>query len=345
MKDYYEARQYISLSSLAFDVIEHDKDEFMTKPSRQGFINLIIDSFAEDAQASIDVAVEREEERLPRELSAVPDSETKSAILSTLSEAYRKDLVQQISEYPKEQQFRFQLSERNYETRNQWTDVNGYYGGHPSRYYSALLEEYARKSYYEREAIALRGMINLIQMSIDTSKLLLLTLRGDATRKYEVRPYAVCPDANYNFHYLAGYSKTSKTDSPGKIVSFRLSRINSIEIRHSRSGKLTAEQRNEIQKKIETVGVQFLLHSPEFIRVKLTESGIRKYETQILMRPPVTIKQACGDGTWIYSFDCTPLQAEYYFFKFGADAEILAPEELRKRFLNGYLRAVDVYIS
>ena len=51
MKDYYEARQYISLSSLAYDVIEHDKDEFMTKPSRQGFINRIIESFAEDAQA------------------------------------------------------------------------------------------------------------------------------------------------------------------------------------------------------------------------------------------------------------------------------------------------------
>lgn len=344
MKDYYEARQYISLSSLAYDVIEHDKDEFMTKPSRQGFINRIIESFAEDAQASIDLAVEEETERLTRELAAISDSKAKTTIIRTLAEAYRNDLVQHFAEYPKEQQFRFQLNERNYEARLQWTDVNGYYGGHPSRYYSAVLEEYARKSYYERETIALRSLIDQIQMCIDTAKLILITLQNADNRKYEIRPYAILPDANHNFHYLVGYSKISKSDYPERIVSFRLSRIGSIEIRHSRSGRITAEQRAEISKKIESVGVQFLLQDPEFIRVKLTESGVRKYETQILMRPPVQIKQPCDDGSWIYTFDCTPLQAEYYFFKFGADAEVLAPESLRKRFLSGYLRAVDVYM-
>ena len=344
MKDYYEARQYISLSSLAYDVIEADKNEFMAKPSRQGFINLIIETFAEDAQASIDVAVGREEERLNRELSAIPDSKTKAFILSTLVEAYRKELIKHITEYPKEQQFRFQLSERNFETRMQWTDVNGYYGGHPSRYYSALLEEYARKSYYERESIALRKTLNQIQLYIDTSKLLVLTLRGAEAIRYEVRPYAIIPDSLQNFHYLVGYSKKSNSDDPEKFVSFRISRILSLEPRYSRSGRITAEQRNAIIEKLHTVGVQFLLQNPEFIRVRLTEKGTKKYESQIHLRPPASIIQPCDDGTWIYTFDCTQLQAEYYFFKFGEDAEVLAPESLRSRFLNGYLRAVDIYM-
>ena len=344
MKEYYNARQHIRLSSLAYDIVEADKYEFMSSPSRQGFINQIIESFADDAQASIDTAVSRYRDRLEQELAGAVEGKAKTAVLAALTDAYCDELIQHFTDYPKDHSFKFQLNERNFLARMSWTDIHGYYGGHPSRYYSAMLEEYARKSYFERESIALKKLIDQIQLYIDSSKLIVITLGRNETQKFEVRPYAILPDSLSSFHYLVGFAKPSNSDIPEKIFSCRISRIKSVEPRNSRSGKITADQKNLINERIQTVGLQFLLHDPEFIRVKLTESGIKKYESQVHLRPPASIKQSCDDGTWIYSFDCTQRQAELYFFKFGADAEILAPDALRKRFLEKYLRAVDQYM-
>ena len=44
-----------------------------------------------------------------------------------------------------------------------------------------------------------------------------------------------------------------------------------------------------------------------------------------------------------YVFYCTQQQAEYYFFKFGKDAEILEPATLRSRFQKLYLEAAGKY--
>ena len=85
MKEYYDQRQHISLSQLAFDIIEQDKYEFMTQPSRQGLINLIIEAFADKSNADIDKAVIRYKEKLSGDLAQIPESKTKADIISTLS--------------------------------------------------------------------------------------------------------------------------------------------------------------------------------------------------------------------------------------------------------------------
>ena len=80
--------------------------------------------------------------------------------------------------------------------------------------------------------------------------------------------------------------------------------------------------------------------SDEQILVRLTEDGVRKYQSQIYLRPSCS-RAITGEGD--YSFFCTPRQAEYYFFKFGKDAEILSPPGLRERFLSLYADALKTY--
>ena len=106
------------------------------------------------------------------------------------------------------------------------------------------------------------------------------------------------------------------------------------------SGHISKQEADRIQKDIANRNVQFLAGSDEQILVRLTEDGVRKYQSQIYLRPSCS-QAITGEGD--YSFFCTPRQAEYYFFKFGKDAEILSPPGLRERFLSLYADALKTY--
>ncbi len=75
------------------------------------------------------------------------------------------------------------------------------------------------------------------------------------------------------------------------------------------------------------------------IYVKLTKAGVNKYHRQTHLRPSLVREQEDG----VYVFKCTTVQAEFYFFKFGKDAEILFPIDLRERFESMYKDAANIY--
>lgn len=76
------------------------------------------------------------------------------------------------------------------------------------------------------------------------------------------------------------------------------------------------------------------------IHVRFTKAGVYKYRRQTHLRPPLVREQ---DD--VYVFRCTTAQAEFYFFKFGRDAEILLPVDLRERFKSMYEAAANTYIN
>lgn len=345
MNNYYDSRQHLTLSQLAFDTIENDKYEFMEKPSRQGLINQIIETLSNSSSASIDASVLRYNSQLISDLSHIPESNTKSAIISSLTEKYRIDLVRRMTEYPGGRSFKFQLNKQNYEALSHWTDENGYYGGHPAKFYKAILEEYARKSYYEREEIVLSKLISDIELHIAASKLIVINLCGPKNRCFEVRPFSISSDPLKSYHYLIGYSKEVTPQASENIASFRISRISSVRTSSSRSGRITAEQKKAITTKIQNVGIQFLTQSSEIIRIRLTASGKRDLENQAHLRPNIVDVEKENGDTWVYTFDCSQLQAEYYFFKFGSKAEVLEPVSLRNRFVYLFESSVNIYKS
>ena len=89
---------------------------------------------------------------------------------------------------------------------------------------------------------------------------------------------------------------------------------------------------------IQKRGVQFLLSEDDTISVRLTEKGVEMYHRQIHLRP--SAPKIEGD---IYIFSCSLSQAEFYFFKFGAEAEMISPPELVEIFRNKYEKAYKLY--
>lgn len=341
MKEYYEARQHLNLSQFAYDIIEFDKGEFLQTPSRDRIINMILTSFREDADAAIGNAAERYREHLTQQLASIPNDATKTAVIEKLVSSYCGELQTKALSYPKERAFKTHLNEENYQAKDDWRDVGGYYNDNVGRYLKAVIEEYARKPYYEREFILLRGMVDTIETAISAHRLLNITLRSG--NRFEVKPYCICGDSGYNYHYLVGYARKDGVVAEDHTASFRLSRIVDIRFSHARTGKITKLQETEIKKHLHDVGVQFMLQEPEIIQIKLTAQGKKMYDSQAHLRPCFVRQTPCGDSSWILEFNCTQMQAEFYFFKFGAFAKVLAPEELAERMKQNYSSAVAQY--
>lgn len=341
MSSYYEARQHLNLSEYALNIIENDKDIFLDKPSRERMLNIIFSMYRDYADASIRTACERYREQLEMQTGAVPDSSTKADTISALVKSYRADLIKKSTAYPREHTFKFQLDRENYKYMADWRDTEEAYGEYGCRYIKAVLEEYARKPYVEREAIICRNLIETVNACVESHLALTVTLNNGV--RYEIRPYGVFVDRGNNYHYLVGYSRKAREQEADKPSSFRISNIRDYKLYYGRSGKITQLQSKELERRINSAGVQFLLQETDMICIKLTKRGKSMYESQLHLRPPFVKRKENLDGTWTYEFYCTKRQTQVYFFKFGAEAEVLNPTDLRLLFASQYKKAVEHY--
>lgn len=339
--EYYEARQHLNLSQLAYDVVELDKYALQGKPSFTKAINHIFEMYRDTADAAIDLACGRYVDSLKDELASIPENPEKETIIQTLRDTYRKRLIRTANSYPRGRSFKVQLYRENFAFISEWHDTEAAYDHTAGRFIKAVIEEYARKPLAERESILFRDFIDLANDCIRTEKAILVTLKNNY--RYEVRPFRVCRDTGNNFNYLVGYAKLAGAESETEcLVSYRISNIKAFK-KTGKSGHLTESRKRDAEGKLQTVGVQFLLQEPETIQIKLTPHGSGMYDRQAHLRPSFDSRQQTEDGLWLYEFSCTPMQIYFYFFKFGADAEVLSPPELRGRFLEQYKKAIVIY--
>lgn len=347
--EYQEARQHLSLSAAAWAVLQDDRQDFGGGRSWAGILNYVFAVYRDKADASVSVAVSRRREQLEEQLGGVVSPAARDAVLDRLMEAYAGELAKKaMSNGAVAQQkevFKFRLDRDNYAFREQWLDSPDaqYYGGRFSRYLRAVLEEYAAKTVYQREAIYFDPQMRLIQASAANGELLRIRLKKGSS--FEVRPYGVLGDRQETYHYLVGLSRPDGTREPEKEYNFRLSNIVKLDVSFRRSGHLTKEERTDIESSIRGKGVQFLVQQRETIRIRLTEKGRQDYGRQLHLRPAARKRAEVDDGLyrWEYTFYCTEFQAKAYFLKFCGDAKVVAPQSLRKEFADKYRRALNAY--
>ena len=345
--EYYEARQHLNLSQFAYDVVELDKYALQGKPSFAKAINRIFEMYRDTADAAIDLACGRYVDSLKDELASIPENPEKETIIQTLRDTYRKRLIRTANSYPRGRSFKVQLYRENFafvsewHAASEWRDTKEAYDHTAGKFIKAVIEEYARKPLAERESILFRDFIDLVNDCIRTEKTILITLKNNY--RYEIRPFCVCRDPGNTYNYLVGYSKVAGASTDTEcLASYRISNIQSYK-KTGKSGHLTESRKKDADRKLQTVGVQFLLQEPEAIQIKLTPRGNSMYDSQAHLRPAFDNRQKNEDGSWLYEFSCTPIQVQFYFFKFGADAEVLSPPALRERFMEQYEKALAVY--
>ena len=233
---------------------------------------------------------------------------------------------------------------------------------------SYLLFRYTILSASEREKIYFYTEFKNIKSAIlENYSLLIETCNKQDI--YEVKPYDIQIDDNSGSYYLIGYSRPHGTNQQFRFYSFKLIRIVSAEKHYQlRSAALlqnasmedtepemclNAVQKRRAKEISEKFGYAYIVWNldPDNVEesvVRLTEEGYENFMTTIdHQRPlPLSVQQKTnGNGNIEYylTFDCSFNQILYYFFSFGAKAEIIMPKDLRERFTNGYKDALNLY--
>lgn len=338
-------KQHLNLSTHAYNVIYHDMFTFMHSDSLSGFVNAVFSRYYEYADASISLALARKEDEL-RAIEYVSESEK---ILSALLENEKNMLLKKVKSYGTGCMMKIRLNNENfaflYSHDQEDPDVFHFpedqYYKNVGQYVKAVLEEYAEKSFFEREEIFYRETLQMIEHCTKTGTLLRLEFQNGV---YDMKPYGIYPDREQEYHFLAGIScPKGAPASEAQITSVRLSQILSVQTRSYRSGRLTNEQKKEIQNLIRTSGIQFLNQEPaEDIVVYMTKEGVRKYRKMLHLRPLLVKKEDYEDYS-IYHFHCTQLQARFYLFRLGGDTYVLKPAALREALKERYLAAAKMY--
>ena len=352
-----EHKQTINLSLYAISVLHDDMETFAPDQKFNGFLNDVLELYSESAEASIYTAMEHRRSRLRNALdqdsSLFSDltPEQQRRIICLLD--YETDASLNKNEKPlaRGKSMTFRLNNKNYLRfckKNETANPNlTYYDGYFSRYFKAIIEEYCELPRFQREEVYFRDYIDTINQAIEMTRMIRVEIETPYTvtpnEVWDVRPYDILPDASHLYHYLVGKSvKAGGARRDEKIASIRISRIRNISILNKkthRSGALSASEKKEIQQRILKSSVSFLIGDELEIMVRFTKNGEKQYRNTLFMRP--LLKNIDESGN--YHFVCSHMQAEQYFIRFGADAEILSPEELRQSLAKKYKEAAYIY--
>ena len=335
------SRQRLNLSELAEEIVYSDMFAFRAS-NMSGFINRVFENFHETAEASISLAMKRYEGELEGQLERVPaDDKTKRLVIKRLLTQKETSLRNKMSEYESGKSLLVSLNQKNIEylsASNTECEEEKYYNNKRGKYIKCVMEEYARLSYVERERVYFAPFVHEVQYAVQTD--CRLRVKTSASVPYSVCPYGIFSDLLSTANYLVGYSSPYNAEKEELCpCSFRLSAIKDVRAEKSKKRALKKEEKKQLDKLRRSRGVQFMVGNETEIHVRLTAAGKRKYERYAHLRPPK--KREKGED--IYVFECTEAQAEFYFFKFGKDAEILQPHSLRDKLASMYEQAAILY--
>ncbi|MCR5462380.1 MAG: hypothetical protein K6E87_04865, partial [bacterium] len=183
-----------------------------------------------------------------------------------------------------------------------------------------------------RESIIYEPIYSKLDEAIKKKKRIIMTdINKESTI---IDPFDIDTTKEELYNYLVGVAVRKDKREIKTIRLYKIALVNitldDIEITH---------EEIELLSSTITHGAQFVMESTKnYSIVRLTNKGIKLFNEIYLNRPhPIKIEKN------EYFFDCSYTQLEVYFFKFGYEALIVKPYDLRKKITNKYQKALRLY--
>lgn len=331
-----EAKIRLNLSSLALSVIEQDQMTFRAK-SRTHFLNQIFLRAYTGSDASIAAHLGHLHDHYQQLFQDLQLSDkSREDVIDRLLQEEKSTLIHRHTNYScARSPFAHKLTQSAVNALMDASEESTYYS--PPQYFKAVVEDYCRQSAAKRERIYFSDFFTTMQSAIDRQQQLDITCHDGS--RYKVHPYQLLTDQQSSYHYLVCYARTKDQTIKEKTpYSFRINQLTSVRCTEAHSF-LSQDDRDKLDDAVLHKGVPFFMQPSMSIKVQLTPRGVRQLKRHATLRP----QQSAPPEGDVYTFQCTSIQAEYYFTKLGADAKILEPASLRTRFARLYSRAAAVY--
>ena len=340
----------ITLSDKAKIVMAEDMNVFGTTKEAT-FINTVFTNYKENAKSSFVLYQQKRKLELEQQFKKeLLHSENTEKTIEKILSIEQKKAFEEIKAYltTKGTSKLYHINNNNVEylledcsELQESTNSEIIYNNRPGLYIRAVIEEYCSLPFIDRERFYRKDIYDIIEDACRNKTMLKIKANYyGKDQLFHVYPYKIKPDPFNTQSYLVCYSKKTNENAKDKIIaSFSMARINP-PTKLSQTFHLSAAERNELETKITQYSPAYLIGTPEQIKVKLTKKGKQSYRSRLYSRPEKIESLSTDD---IYVFDCTQQQIFNYFFSFGAEAEIISPEDLRNRFHKTYLNALKVY--
>ena len=337
-----DQRQHISLSKYAYDIVVNDSISFTGEKNISGYINKIVEN---TMTASIKALADAEYERLRTEYKKENLTDEEDEIFKRLAKAYMDSIINSRDQYPKDIALKIRLNNNVHKAlyKSKYWDGRKKYNMSQGAYIKLLIERYARKTLFEREADYYKDEIKDLSNYIEQHKVLTITMNNG--NQYRFKPYRFSNAYEANFNYLIGLSKpVEDEDAEYKSVSIRLYRIEDYKV-YSDHGRITKDKKKEIEKLIEECGVAYLLTESQEFKIKLTKEGYSTYKKIYHQRPLFkgNDPKPNPDGTYDITINATDTQIENYFFQFRGEAIIMSPKKTRNKMYKWFKAGEERY--
>ena len=255
----FEQRQHINLSQYAYEVIVNDSMTFMEEKNLSGFINRILLNCGESYFDTTDI----------------------------------KNENCKLRSFPKEHTLKIRLNDKVYPEYypNEGTWFGARYKISQGTYIKALIEDYARKTLFERENIFYKETLNTLSFYLpqnnnrDFPKGILPIVLKD-NRKFYIKPFILSDDYQAPYHYVVCMA-TNDPNSAMVPTSFRISRIKDIKdpVTSYGSGKITQKEIKEINRRIKDNGVPYIIGDT----IEMLASGIFNH-SRVGQKSPISVR-------------------------------------------------------
>lgn len=340
-----EQKIRIPLSRRAYIVMNDDMRVFsVSKPAT--FINIVIKNFHDQSKASLTSYLARKQQELEEIYSDCDlEDSVKDKVIDHAIEKKRQKTVAELQEYLKEKYVSrlYHINDDNFDFLRYDCMDEEFYKEKPGAYIKCLMEEYASLPFIKRERIFRREVYEIVENACQQHKTLQVRVDtpDQARQTFLVHPYKIDSDQLGTQEYLACYTrKAGEPISAKKDASFSMARFPKPTVMKP-NAFLSKADINKIENDIDQRSIAYLLGEPLEVHVKLTDKGKKLYQTRLYSRPCKDDKKSTEDE---YVFLCSEMQAYYYFFPFGEEAEILAPTSLRDKVNQNYIAATRKYI-
>lgn len=337
-----EQKIRIALSDRAQLTMSEDMDVFRT-PKAATFVNTVFSNYKDEAKSSISLYLQQRELELDRLFTGAKlDAISRRIAIDQILSVEKKELIDKISEYSttKGESKLYHINDNNVDYLLEDCDEEQYYS-RPGLYIRSVIEEYCSLPFIKRERIYRKDIYEIIERACQEKRILKIKANYYGKNQlFYVYPYKIMPDPFHTQSYLVCYSRKAEDEEKDKIVaSFSMARINTPTML-TKTFHLNKQEISHIESQISNYSPAYLVGKPEQIRVKLTKKGKQSYQSRLYSRPERIESLSTDD---IYVFNCTQQQIYDYFFPFGADSEIISPEDLRIRFRNVHEKALKQY--
>lgn len=201
-----------------------------------------------------------------------------------------------------------------------------------SNYFRNIFNKYAKLPQDERERIIFKDELNNIESAIHNKKIIKVKINDSS---FDFLPYVVVRTNDELYNYVVG---AIKNENRFHCLSLHLYKCINI-IKTKNKFEFSDEEINQLNENL-SFGPREIERRAVLTKIKLTKNGIKKFKKMYLNRPiPIEINDD------IYTFNCSHQNLFIYFSRFGVDATILEPLNLRNQMIAFHKKAFNKYTN